>query len=139
HPANPMISAELAYYAEISRPPEFQEAFRFTNQTLYLAPTWAEEHLAAGRLLVRIGKRAQGFESMRRAWALADSERQRGFIRQIAMLARSPDEVFEAIPRRDEVLDVADEEQLAIGARELVLMGRRTWANDLFGRIESID
>ena len=42
---------------------------------LLLAPTYADGHLAVGRMLVRSGHREQGFMHMRRGWELASDER----------------------------------------------------------------
>jgi tetratricopeptide (TPR) repeat protein len=136
HPANPILPARIAYLAEISQPPDLRQAMHFANRTLFLAPTYADEYLVVGRILVMTGHRAQGFSMMRRAWELASDEREPLFVREIAIRAKSPEEFSLAVPRRDEGLDIADEGFLARGAEKLLLMGRRRWAQAL---LESID
>ncbi|MFO0725571.1 MAG: O-antigen ligase family protein [Myxococcota bacterium] len=112
HPANPHVTAYYAYLAETQETPDLASAIRWVNRTLYLAPTYADGHLQAGRLLVLADHRKQGFEAMRRAWELAPGDRHRAFIEQVVAYARSSREVRRAIPRRIPELDVLDEAEV---------------------------
>lgn len=128
HPANPYVSALYAYLAETQDPPDLSRAIRWVNRTLYLAPTYADGHLQAGRLLIAAEQRRQGFEAMRRAWELSPGDRRTMFITQIVSLARSSREVRRAIPRRVPALDVLDEGQVDRVIQILVARGQAEWA-----------
>lgn len=137
HPANPIVAARMAYVAETASEPDIPAALRWANRTLFLAPTYSDGHLVAGRLLATLGHRRQAFEEMRLAWSLSDGRHREEIIRQIIRLARSPDELLRAVPRRDAVMDVPDEAHVARGVR-LVLGRRKTpkrmaWAKALLG------
>jgi tetratricopeptide (TPR) repeat protein len=141
HPANAVVAARVAYAAETSDPPQLKTALRWANRTMFLAPTYADGHLVTGRLLLRFRHRRQGFTEMRRAWELAHEEQRDAIIEHIVQLSRSPDELLEAIPRRDEVMDEVDEREIAKAVVVLVRKGREDWARSLLkriGRIESV-
>ena len=125
HPASALLAAKLAYLAEVREPPDLEAAIRWANRTLYLAPSYAWGHVITGRLLIRAGHRRQGFGELRRAWALGRSVRE---MEQVLALARGPEEVRHAIPRRDEALDVLDERELARVLWKLDGTGRDAWA-----------
>lgn len=127
HPANAEIAVRLSYLAEISRPPDPQRAVKQINRALYLAPSYADGHLASGRLLVKAGHEKQGMEALRRAWELSSSGRRLSFIDQIIHLARSPEALLVAVPRRDEALDVPVEEELIRLARQLGRGEKKAW------------
>lgn len=135
HPANAVMAAQLSYLAETAEPPDHARALRWANRALLLAPTYADAHLSVGRMLVHRGHRAQGFMHMRRGLALASEDRRPTFIRHAAAMAHSAEELEEALPRRDEALDVLDEAAIAPAARELAAMGREDWAKLLLSRI----
>jgi tetratricopeptide (TPR) repeat protein len=137
HPANPIIHSKLAFFHEIGKPPDLRLAIHEANKALFLAPTYAEEHLVVGRMLLNTGRRAQAFAEIRRGWAMADPERVPVFIRQVAIYAKNADEFRRAVPRRDEALDILDEGALAQGAMKLVAIGRRTWAQALLAPLDS--
>jgi Flp pilus assembly protein TadD len=132
HPANPFVNAKLAYLAEIESPPDFARAIRHVNRTLFLAPTYADGHLLAGRVLVRAGHRSQGFTAFREALILSD--RPADVISQISQLARAPEEIALAMPRRDGELDILDERMVALVGRQLSSQGRVQWASSLLDR-----
>jgi O-antigen ligase len=116
HPANAVVAARMSFHAETAQPPKIREALAWANRALYLAPSYAEAHLVAGRLLIKTGHRKQGFEEIRSAWKLAHDHKHPAYFAQILHLARDTEEILETIPRRDEALDVLDERQLAIFA-----------------------
>ncbi|MCK6548440.1 tetratricopeptide repeat protein [Myxococcota bacterium] len=136
HPANPVIAAQLSYLAETARPPDYPAAMRWANRALYLAPTYADGHIAVGRMLVRAGHREQGFEQLRRGWALTSDERRSGMIRHVVSLAKTLPELKNAIPRKDEALDLVDEGQIATAIVELHALGRIDWAKELLASID---
>lgn len=139
HPANPLVAVQVAYLAETGTPPDLEEAVRWTNRTLYLAPTYADGHLTAGRLLVRTGHRSQGFLELRRAWELSDGLLWPTLIDQVLLLARSPDDVLAAVPRRDPELDIVDEWSLARCVLYVAGTRRAEWARSLASRFEEVD
>ncbi|MBK8010994.1 MAG: O-antigen ligase family protein [Deltaproteobacteria bacterium] len=100
HPANGYLAARASYFAEISEPPDLAVALKWANRALLLAPTYADAHLAAGRLLVRMGHRSQGFVELRSAWRLASAARTASVIDHIIALSRNPAELRIAIPRQ---------------------------------------
>ncbi|MBI2377623.1 MAG: O-antigen ligase family protein [Deltaproteobacteria bacterium] len=127
HPANAYVAAQVAYLAEIDAPPDLPKALDYTNRALFLAPTYADAHLAAGRILIRAGHRAQGFAAMRRAWDLSGADRRDAFIDHILDLADTPEEFALAIPRRIPELDVIREGDLARGIRVALAKKRPSW------------
>ncbi|MCA9555958.1 MAG: tetratricopeptide repeat protein, partial [Myxococcales bacterium] len=131
HPASAMMAAQAAYLLEIREPPDLPGAIALANRTLYLAPTYAGGHLVAGRLLIKAGRRAQGFEELRQAWALSGSDTLARYIDHALELARSPEEVAHAIPRRDPALDIVSERELARAVHRLATTGRTAWARTL--------
>jgi tetratricopeptide (TPR) repeat protein len=60
-------------------------------------------------------------------------------VHHILGLARSAGEVYDAVPRRDPVLDVADEMELAQAAMTLCSIGKGTWAQSILARAGSLD
>ena len=131
HPASALMAAQAAYLEELRTPPDLAAALGYANRTLYLAPTYAGGHLVAGRLLIRAGARAQGFVELRRAWALSGADTLAQYVDHVLELARTPEEVALAIPRRDPALDVLDEREVARVARRLVERGRAGWGRRL--------
>ncbi|MEO1337671.1 MAG: hypothetical protein AAFV29_18655 [Myxococcota bacterium] len=135
HPASAVVSAQVAYLRETANPPDLPGALRAANRTLYLAPKYADGHLIAGRLLVRAGRRAQGFEAMREAWRLSAARRPL-VVEQIARWAASPEELLRAIPRRDALLDRFDESEWARSIEVLVVKGiHPEWIPRLFAAL----
>jgi len=127
HPANHVVAARIAYLAEVGSPTEVRDALRWANRTLYLAPTYADGHLAAGRLLIRGGIRKQGFVALREAWALASASRIDAFISETVSLARSPEELILAVPRKDVLQDSLHEAHVIRALRALVKRNRKDW------------
>jgi hypothetical protein len=109
HPANAYAFAQMAFHAEHGKPPKIREALRWANIALYLAPSYAEAHLVAGRLLLKAGHRRQGFEQIRTAWARTNQKTPEKYFEQIAYFARTTEDLLEAIPRRDPIADIPDE------------------------------
>lgn len=138
HPASALIAARLAYRAEQAEPPDLAVAIRLANRAMYLAPTYADGHTLAGRLLVRGGHRRQGFGELRRAWALSPSARG-PLIDQVIALARSPAEVLRAVPRRDEALDIVDEREAARVVTRLVEKKKPEWGRAVLASLAPID
>lgn len=139
HPANPVVAARMAFAAETADEPDLEAALRWANRTMFLAPTYADGHLVTGRLLLRLGHRRQAFTEMRRAWALTAETKRTDLIAHLARLARTPEELLEAVPRRDPVMDLPDEGELAAAVYPLVSQGRADWARTLLGRIERVE
>lgn len=135
HPANHVIAARLSYLAEIGDPLDIKEALRWANRTLYLAPSYADGHLAAGRLLIRGGIRKQGFVALRQAWALASASRIDAFIAETVALARTPDELMLAVPRRDLLTETLHEEYVIRALRALGDSAHETWGASLVRRL----
>lgn len=131
HPASAFIAAQAAHLAETTEPPELANAVRWANRTLFLAPTYAGGHLVTGRLLIRAGHRNQGFEELRRAWALSGADRRATYISYVSSLAENPEEVARAVPRRDLALDILSERPLALIVRHLANQGKKGWAKQL--------
>ncbi len=131
HPASALIAAQAAHLAEISDPPQLENAVRWANRTLYLAPTYAGGHLVTGRLLIRAGHRDQGFSELRRAWTLSGADRRAIYIAYVSSLARSPQDIARAVPRRDPTLDILSERSLALIVRHLATHGKAEWARSL--------
>ncbi len=141
HPANPVVSARIAYAAETHDPPDLKAALRWANRTMYLAPTYADGHVVTGRLLLQFGYRDQAFAEMRQAWSMTDELDGERIISQVVQLARTVDEIRRAVPRRDSVMDEPDEKQLALVALFLIRQDRTEWAEQLLdsvGPIESV-
>jgi tetratricopeptide (TPR) repeat protein len=138
HPSSAPLAAKLAYLAEISDPPDFKRAIRYANRALYLAPTYADAHLMAGRLLIQRGHRMQGFGELRWAWSLA-ADRKYPFIRYVVSLAENVEEVQRAIPRRDAALDVMDEQEVARTLKVLSSAGKPEWGRTLLEQLPPID
>lgn len=131
HPASALMAAQAAHIAELQTPPRLEDAVRWANRTLLLAPTYAGGHLVTGRLLIRGGHRNQGFEELRRAWALSGADNRSTYVRHVADLARTTDELARAVPRRDPALGVMSERGLSELVRQLVQLDRRTEAQRL--------
>lgn len=138
HPASAMMSAQAAYLAELQEPPDMHAALRYANQTLYLAPTYAGGHLVAGRLLIRLGRRAQGFTELRTAWRLAGPDLLT-LMDHVIQLAHTPEEVARAIPRRVDELDLISERELSRIVRRLASLGRLDWAKHLLRQNLTLD
>ena len=141
HPSSALVAARAAYAAETADPPRLDDAIRLASRAMFLAPTYADGHLLAGRLLVRSGHRHQGFGELRRAWALAPSSRG-AWIDHVIALARSADEVVRAIPRRDPELDIIDEHEASRAITQLMLRDRAHWADaviEALGPVEDLD
>ena len=132
HPANPLISAQVAYLYETAEPPDLTRALKAANRTLYLAPTYADAHLLTGRILLRQGYRSQGLLSIRQAWRIADNRPD--LIRHAVALCRDAGEVWQTVPRADEVFDRPDGRALALAARVLGAAGRTPTAVELLSR-----
>ena len=139
HPANPMFAAGMAYLIEVAHPSDFRRAIRWTNRTLFLAPTYADGHLASGRLLVRLGHRPQGFDAMRTGWSMVDPVRREGLIAEVVRLARRPEEILTAIPRSDEVMDIPSARHVATAAWKLRKMGKPVWGRQLLDTLGPVD
>lgn len=139
HPANAVAAARMAFAAETAEAPDLEAALRWANRTMFLAPTYADGHLVTGRLLLRLGHRRQAFTEMRRAWALIADPRKTALIDQVALYARTPEELLEAVPRRDPVMDLPDEAELAAAVYPLVARRRVDWAKALLRRIERVE
>lgn len=137
HPANAIVAARMSYAYETAKPPELKAAILWANRALLLAPTYADAHLVAGRLLIRAGARNQGFVSLRKAWALVEEPRANEMVAQIVALARDPSEVREAVPRRDIVYDVPDERALARAAAALAGTNK-DWARSMLEGIDDL-
>ncbi len=133
HPASAVVSAQIAFLHETSTPADLRAALKAANRTLYLAPNYADGYLIAGRLLVRAHRRRQGFEMLRKAWRLS-SARQIPMISEIASLARRPDELLLAVPRRNPALDVIDEVAL-VRCVDVVQAKHPGWVPVLFARL----
>ena len=142
HPANGYLAAHVAYLSEVADPPDLPRALKWANRALLLAPTYADAHLAVGRLLVRMGHRSQGLVELRSAWRLASPARSSVVIDHIIGLSKSPDELRTAIPRHGmEVttttsttsLDVPSPYALSRLVKRLrTRVDRRTWVRPLF-------
>ncbi|MCB9647844.1 MAG: O-antigen ligase family protein [Deltaproteobacteria bacterium] len=131
HPASAMVAAQAAYLMEVMEPPDLPRAMALANRTLYLAPTYAGGHLVAGRLLFRAGFRGQGLGELRRAWALSGGDTLPSYMEYVVELARGPEEIAEAIPRRDDSLDTISERELARVVHVLLARGKQPWARAL--------
>lgn len=117
HPAHAVVAAQLSFFVETSSaarsprtaPRALAQALRWSNRALYLSPTYADAHLGAGRILVRLDHRHQGFGQLRQAWTLvAASPRVMDVIAEIIRLARTPAELVRALPRSDAAQDLVD-------------------------------
>lgn len=131
HPVNPYAAALASYAEETSSPPDLKSAVRWANRALYFAPTYADGHLAIGRLLITSGHRNQGFIALRQAWSLASNDRRPAFVKQILRLARTPEEVLLAVPRRDPELDHLDERSLSLASKTARELRKKEWAKTL--------
>ncbi|MCC7384175.1 MAG: tetratricopeptide repeat protein [Deltaproteobacteria bacterium] len=138
HPANATLAARLAHLSERVRPPDLTRGVRWANRALYLAPTYADGYLVAGRLLIGAGHRAQGFELLRQAWALSALDRRRHFLQQVIRLARSVDEIRGAVPRRNSELDIPDEAFVAQATHALLHSRgpKKDWAAELIAQVD---
>ena len=132
HPANPLVSAQVAYLREIGSPPDFARALKAANRTLYLAPMYADGHLLTGRLLLRTGHRQQGLSSIRQAWAI--SAGRRDLINHGLSLCRTVDDVWQLLPRADILTDRPDGRSIALAAKQLRAAGRDDLANAVMAR-----
>jgi tetratricopeptide (TPR) repeat protein len=139
HPASADIAARVAFWAEVSRPPDFPKAFHWANRALYLAPNYADAHLLSGRLLVKAGYRKQGFEAMRRGWELSASDRRQSFIDEVIRLAVTSTEALLATPRRDPELDLPSEAELLRLARQVARRDRAPWIADVLEQIRDFE
>ena len=132
HPANPLISVQVAYLKETAEPPDYEGALQAANRTLFLAPTYADGHLIAGRILLRRGYRSQGLLSIRQGWALSGSRPD--LVRHAIALCRDAEEVWRTLPRADPVFDRPHGGALALAARMLGQQDRREVAVELLER-----
>jgi len=139
HPANAYAATQMAFHAENANPPQLRSALRWANLALYLAPSYAEAHLVAGRLLLKAGHRRQGFEQIRSAWKRTNQSTPTEYFKQISYFAKSADDYSEAVPRRNVVEDRPDEIALAKLIRWLVSQKKLSIASELVDRFANIE
>ena len=132
HPANPLVSAQVAYLLEVQDPPDYAGALKAANRTLYLAPTYADGHLLTGRLLMRTGFRQQGLLSIRRAWEIGGARLE--LTNYALRLCRTVDDVWALLPRADLLTDRPDGRALGRAARQLIAQDRAALARALLSR-----
>jgi tetratricopeptide (TPR) repeat protein len=131
HPANALVWTKLAYLATLDFASERRRATDAVNRALFLAPTYPDAHLIAGRLLVRAGIRRQGLAEMRRAWELAD--RKGRIAKEIVTWTQSADDLLYALPRREDAPDQPRPAELAWAVSWLWTHDRRDVAQALIG------
>jgi hypothetical protein len=125
HPANGILAAKLAFLAQLRDPPDLTAAMRWANRSMYLAPSFAGGHIVTAQILLLGGHRWQALGELRAAWALEENDQT---LALVVATARDPEELLEAVPRRDEELDLVDELALSRLVLMLVREGRREHA-----------
>lgn len=137
HPANAVLAAKVSYARSRAKPADRAGAMKAINRALYLKPSYSDGHRLAGWLLLQSGHREQGFAELREAWALHSWDL--SVAREVLKLARSAQEAYWAIPRRDPGLGLLDEARLADGVRLLVAQGHTRWARALLDQLPPLD
>lgn len=128
HPSHPVLRARLAYALEQSDPSRLNEALEEANRTLLLAPTYADAHLLAGRILVRLGAREQGLEAMGGYLRLrSDADSVRTFLSTVLTCARSEAELMMTLPAGDLLTGQPEPQVAAAVARGLASSSRSDW------------
>lgn len=120
HPANPAAALFASYLHEVAGEPDRRRAVRYANRALYFGPTYADAHLAIGRLLLSADRRKQGLVEVRRAWELAGPGGYARVIDDVALRVRSADELLLAVPRSDAELDLLDARALLLALGRLL-------------------
>lgn len=136
HPANALLTVQLAYAAEQANPPDLRRALSLSNRAMYLAPTYAEGYFIAGRALIRLGHRDQGLGLLRTAWSL--SARPSVVVEQVVWFSKNAAEVRRAIPRTDELTDRLSIPALKRAVHVLRARGRRADASAVLGSVDHI-
>jgi predicted Zn-dependent protease len=91
------------------------------NRALFLGPKYGDAHFLAARLLLRSGHRQQALEELRAAWSLTRGRRD--VVGAAARWARTSEELLEAVPRSDPILEVLDAQHVARLVSVLVGVG----------------
>lgn len=135
HPANVLVTTQLAYLKEIER--DIPGALATVNRALFLGPRYADAHVLAGRLLLRGGHRRQAFEELRAAWRLTSGRSD--ILAAAHHWASAPEELLLAVPRSDPVLGTLDVRALARLAIYLFAVGDSSSARAVLSAVPPVE